>query len=305
MLTIFSVPKPFRGHIAVIQRNAITSWSRLHPRPEVVLFGDEEGTAEIAQELGLRHMPEVHRNEHGTPLLNDIFAKAQSVPSTDILCYVNADIVLLGDFTKAIQQMAALGRQFLMVGQRTNVDLQVPIDFGLSDWEIRMRALACKEGVVGERGAIDYLVFHRGLYSDVPPFALGRFWWDDWLLGRARELKVPVVDASSVVLAVHQNHDYGHYPKGKAAMFEGDEALANKKMANVGWWAYGLEDATHFLTAEGIRRNLGHYLVPLKRPFVRYFWAPLLDWTGPVRHPLGLRRRSIAAPMARIGLTKS
>ena len=72
MLTLFAIPKNFRGHIATIQRNAIASWTRLIPRPEIFLFGGEEGTAEIAHELGLRHFPEVARNEFGTPGLGKI-----------------------------------------------------------------------------------------------------------------------------------------------------------------------------------------------------------------------------------------
>jgi hypothetical protein len=53
-LTIFAVPKVFRGHIAVIQRNAIASWTRINPRPDVILFGTDEGTAEVASELGVQ-----------------------------------------------------------------------------------------------------------------------------------------------------------------------------------------------------------------------------------------------------------
>jgi hypothetical protein len=30
-LTIFAVPKPFEGHIGMIQRNAIRSWKGLRP----------------------------------------------------------------------------------------------------------------------------------------------------------------------------------------------------------------------------------------------------------------------------------
>ena len=303
MLTAFSVPKPFRGHIGVIQRNAIISWSLLRPRPEIILFGDEEGTAEIARELGLRHVPEVRRNEHGTPLVNDIFAKAQSLAGRDILCYVNADIVLLGDFMRAVQQVAPQVKQFLMVGQRTEVDLGMPIDFALPDWETPVRALASRQGKVGERGAVDYLVFRRDLYSDVPPFALGRLWWDDWFIWRARSLKVPVVDVSPVVLAIHQNHDYAHYPKGLAAMYEGEEAHANLKMAFAGWWIYSLDDTTHSLTTKGIRRDLGHLFGSIRRCLV-YGWFRLLARSAPIRHPLGLRRRSIAALMTRMGLTK-
>ncbi len=31
MITIFAIPKPFKGHIDVIQRNAIQSWTKLSP----------------------------------------------------------------------------------------------------------------------------------------------------------------------------------------------------------------------------------------------------------------------------------
>ena len=54
-ITIFATPKKFDGHIGVIQRNAITSWTHIQPKPEVILFGTEPGTAELAAELGLRH----------------------------------------------------------------------------------------------------------------------------------------------------------------------------------------------------------------------------------------------------------
>ena len=59
MLTIFATPKPFRGHIAVIQRNAIRSWTLLRPACEIILMGNDEGTAEIAAEFGVRHVPEI------------------------------------------------------------------------------------------------------------------------------------------------------------------------------------------------------------------------------------------------------
>ena len=53
MLSMFALPKPFKGHIGVIQRNAIASWARLPSKPEIILFGDEEGTAQAARDLSL------------------------------------------------------------------------------------------------------------------------------------------------------------------------------------------------------------------------------------------------------------
>src|SRR5262245_29737985 len=119
MLTLFALPKAFRGHIGVIQRNAITSWTRLRPRPEIILFGTDEGTAEIAMELGLRHVPTIQCNEYGTPLLSDLFKKARDLATNNILCYVNADILLLGEFVDVVQKVSSWRSRFLMVGRRT------------------------------------------------------------------------------------------------------------------------------------------------------------------------------------------
>ena len=34
MITFFTTPKPFLGHIGIIQRNAIESWKRRIPMPK-------------------------------------------------------------------------------------------------------------------------------------------------------------------------------------------------------------------------------------------------------------------------------
>jgi len=136
MLTIFAMPKPFEGHIATIQRNAITSWTLLNPRPEIILFGEENGVSEIARELGLRHIPKVNRNEYGTPLLNDLFDSAQNLAVNSIVCYVNADIVLLSDFSAAVKQIVSWRPRFLMIGRRWDVDITEPLNFSQAGWEL-------------------------------------------------------------------------------------------------------------------------------------------------------------------------
>src|SRR5882724_1552155 len=102
--TILAMPKPFLGHIGIIQRNAITSWTKLHPRPEILLFGTEEGAAGCAADLGLVHIPEVARNRHGTPLLADLFAQAEKRNTKDTLAYVNADFLLPAAFTAGVEK---------------------------------------------------------------------------------------------------------------------------------------------------------------------------------------------------------
>ncbi|MEM3484211.1 MAG: hypothetical protein QXI12_01145 [Candidatus Methanomethyliaceae archaeon] len=73
MLTIFARRKAFTDpHTAAIQRNGITNWTLLRPRAEIMLCGDKDATGEICQELGLRHIPEVARNEYGTTMASYI-----------------------------------------------------------------------------------------------------------------------------------------------------------------------------------------------------------------------------------------
>src|ERR1017187_6594263 len=38
-------------------------WTHLHPKPEIILFGNDAGTADITGELDIRHVPEVRRNQ--------------------------------------------------------------------------------------------------------------------------------------------------------------------------------------------------------------------------------------------------
>ena len=127
MLTIFTVPKPFKGHINTIQRNSIKSWKLIKPKPEIILFGNDAGIKEAAQEFSVTHVPDIKCNDYGTPLLSDVFAKAKKMAKTEILCYVNADILLFNDIIDSINKVKF--KKFLIVGQRWNLDITNEIDF--------------------------------------------------------------------------------------------------------------------------------------------------------------------------------
>ena len=264
MLTIYSMPKPFNGHVGIIQRNAIMSWSCLKPRPEIILFGNEEGTAEICEELGLRHGREVARNEFGTPLLDDLFEKVQQPASHNLLCYVNADIILLSDFMRAVERVCHRPRRFLMIGKRWDMDIREPWDFNSDDYDKKLRSLALHSGEQRDAWWIDYFVFPRGLFPSVPPFAIGRTAYDNWLVWNARKRKAAVVDVTSLVIAVHQNHDYSHVKRGENSCKEGGfesvqrskEAQRNYHLAGGHDHRYNIMDATHRLTPSGVTRNV-------------------------------------------------
>ncbi len=133
-LTIFAIPKAFHGHTGMIQKNALESWTRLKPRPEIILFGSDPGIAEVAQELNMRHIPAVALSDHGTPLVRDLFRQAEALAPTETLAYVNADIILGQDFLDAVTTVQEEVSRFLLVGQRWDLDISESLNYGDPDW---------------------------------------------------------------------------------------------------------------------------------------------------------------------------
>jgi hypothetical protein len=286
-LTIFCIPKPFEGHNRVIQLNAINSWMRLKPRCEIILFGNDKGTAEVAAALGLEHVPDVERNEYGAPLVSSMFTLAQKIAHHDTLCYVNADIILLRNFLPALHWIRKT--RFLIAGQRWDLDVNDLISFERPDWETHLRDRLKTDGKLHPRSGIDYFVFPRGLYQDIPPLAIGRGLWDNWLLYRVRKMGTPLIDASEVITAVHQNHDYSHHPGGAEGVWRGPEMKRNIELAGGIHHAFSLDYATHRLTARGLQRALKPRdiyfrlrAILMMNTFLHFFLWPL-NWLQAVR----------------------
>lgn len=250
-LTIFSLPKGFVDpHITLIQRNALASWRDLGPDVEVLLMGDDPGVAETAQEFGVQHVGDPAKNEFGTPLLDWAFREAAARGSGEFLCYVNADIILLHDFLDAV---TALPRtDHLAIGQRWNCDITRELDFGaegagLANW-------ARENGTLDNGRGSDYFLYPRTTDFGLPPFAVGRPGWDNWMMGRTLELGLPLIDVTPVVTVIHQNHDYGHVAARRGSDWEGPEADRNRELG--GWLDHYLHtplNATALLTADGLR----------------------------------------------------
>jgi hypothetical protein len=244
VLTILSVPKPFQGAIGVIQRRALASWTALGEGVEVLLLGDEEGVAEAAQAAGAEHLPDLARTERGTPRLDAAFAAADRAARSPLRCFVNADVILFDDLLVAARRVAEQAERFLIVGQTLDVD------------DPRDRDDAIARGEKRGAAALDYFVFPSGLYSGVPPFAIGRAGFDNWLVWRARQDAI-VVDATADVVAAHQWHDYGHVAGGKEEAYYGEEAARNIELAGGKSRLYTLHDASHVLRGGRLHRNLG------------------------------------------------
>jgi hypothetical protein len=300
MLTFFTTAKPFTGHSDVIQRNALKSWTLVHPDAEVILFGNDEGAARAAKQLRIRHEPHTEKNEAGSNRMDYMFSRAQAIARHDVLCYSNCDIIFMHDLCAALERILVTHKEFLMVGRRWDTEITKPCDFANPDWQKQIRNLALRTGKQRTPDWIDYFVFSRGLFTDLPPLVIGRVHWDDWMVWKALEMKKPVVDASRAVTGVHQNHDYTHHPQGKAGVWYGEEASANYKFA--GGWKHlrTIADSDEVLLADGLKPNTARHWAAVKR-YVRQagrvvlyniaqpLWFFSLGITRPLRNALGMR----------------
>jgi hypothetical protein len=301
VITFFTTAKPLLGHNGIIQRNALKSWMLLDRDVEIILFGDDAGAAEIAQELGLRHEPVVQRNAFGTIRIDSMFARAQELARHDVVCYSNCDIIFLPDFCTAIQRIKSVHSQFLATGRRWNMDIIYPIDFSVPNWQEDLKRKTMRAKGQQSKWFIDYFVFSRGFFeNDIPPLAVGRIYWDNWVVWRACHSEKPVVNLSPVVIAVHQNHDYRHHPQGREGVYGGEEAARNLELAGGLNHLGTISDAMLVLGPKRLRRSSKYY-----RHFLVYrvwnpIWFAALGLTRPVRTILGLRSKAVRGTREKI-----
>lgn len=250
LITLFSAPKPFTNpHIAMIQRNAIKSWALL-PDVEILLLGEEMGLAEAAGELGVKHIQTVERNTNGTPLVPSMFQLARANSHSDLLCIINADMILLPDFLEAARRSRSMRDKFVLLSQRWDLDVTQPIEF-TDGWQDRLSSMVRRRGSLHRPAGSDFFLFPHSCYIHIPDFTIGRAGWDNWMIYKARREKWTVIDCTSSVMIIHQNHDYSHLPGGKPH-YEHPDTNENIRLAggeaNI---RYTILDATHRLAPGG------------------------------------------------------
>jgi hypothetical protein len=281
-LTLLSTPKAFTGIFEVIQRNAITSWTRLDPRPDIILFGDDAGTAEICDELGLRHVPDVRTTDLGTPLLSDMFLRGQELATTPVVCWTNADIVFASGLDVAATTVAGSTDPLYVVGRRIDIDQPGPLDLE-AGWQARLVRRSNEDGELKPANWIDWFMFPTGLFTELPEFAIGRPGYDPWLIWKAADLGATVVDATELVRAVHQRHDYSHVG-GRKVAFRGPEAEANAAIVDDWRHYHSILYARRRFSPEG--QMVPATALPYRLAKPRSYLAHALRFTRPLRQRL-------------------
>ena len=208
MLTIFTTPKDFTGEFDFIQRNALCSWRAISEDIEIIVIGDSLGAKEAAELYSAEYIKDVETSPQGIPTISGLFETAEKRADNNLLCYVNADIILPKIFLDTISILIGKRRRFMAVGHRWDLDVVESIDFEdnmvfSKFWEDAYNK-AKKHACTG----IDYFIFKKGTFKNILDLAIGRFGWDNWLLWKARRMRIPLIDMSDGIFAIHQDHSY-------------------------------------------------------------------------------------------------
>lgn len=264
MLTFVCCPKPFSKAFSAIQRNAINSWCNLECVDKIVIVGNELGVENYIENLKKReerkkrnkiiYLKDIPTNKYGTPLVNHIF-KIAATYCDKYVCYINCDIILTNDFQRSFTQFIeqySSQKDFLLIGRRWDWHHPKKIEFLQKGWRGRVRQEAKRDGKYHAITGIDYFVFSKTTYNQVniPPFGLGKFWWDLWLIGTASNMEnVMTVDLSTTVFAIHQDSPWFQNQKqinSRESALNTAESLENKTMAGSICRGMNINKATQF-----------------------------------------------------------
>ena len=205
------------------------------------------------------------------------------------------------DFWRAFQIARSWRKRFLLVGQRWDTDITEPIDFDRPNWADNLRQFALSKGFQQDAYWIDFFLFSKGVYSDMPPLLVGHCYWDNWMIWKALSSRVSVLDASRFLIPVHQNHGYNAaFGRIKGVPTDG-LSMVNLELIGGRRHIRHIKSSTHAITSDGriglhLSRYVNEYILPKRKlwqPFLYKFWLPVwhffLGVTRPVRNALGLR----------------
>lgn len=259
MLTIITTPKPLNvaaNRLAFL--NAIRSWVRLVPRPEILVFG---GNRALIESEGGKWIGDFKATPQGRPYFDDFISRAETLATNDILMYCTDHLILPSSLVPAVKRVSdSFPGHFVIVGKRWGLSVQEVINFSDPNWESILRGQALGRDSLGSHSAKDYIIFRRPLgLLPVPNFIMGYPCYDTWLVWGALQANYPVVDASDVIMAIHQSHGFV-----EGDIWEREKTPGGRHNRKIGRFQLHLDGkgaishAPYVLTRDGVkRRNVG------------------------------------------------
>jgi hypothetical protein len=234
MLTIVSTMKPMIDPFIIEQTNSVISWKKLSIKPDIIIFGNDIGVKEFCEKHNIKHIENVKTSDKGTPLISDIINRGYELMKTEYIMYINADILLMDDFSYILIGFHnSIGKNVnscLLTGIRYDVKEFQLLDFDNKNWTDDVKNNF--RGEYAHSDAIDYFVHKINGYKTMPEFAIARYVFDSWMLDYGIKNFDISIDITNVCKVYH--HFGKYFQEGKVCernYVSPTEVEKNKKLS--------------------------------------------------------------------------
>ncbi|KAK2148242.1 hypothetical protein LSH36_507g00019 [Paralvinella palmiformis] len=194
-----------------IHGRLIKNWAALSSGLDPVLFVSptEQNTSWIDIAISPNWTVRIlHALRHNLPIIRVIVKDVLSVSSTPFVGYANADVLfdrsLLATLRYLSESLDVSKQMVLIVGRRRNIDIKT-IDLGSGDNLTKIISQMDNIRPFVDVAEDYFIISRRGLpWDEIPDFVVGRVGYDNWLVAKARDWNITLIDASRTVLALHQ-----------------------------------------------------------------------------------------------------
>lgn len=212
-MTFITIPYPLKNrHHYMTMKLSISSWLSLSDKTRVLLFicqqeFDKTGqfTSEIEKIFGknrLIFIGDVCSNSKGIPLINEWFIQGIKQSSSKYVTFINSDIVISPKWWKTVKKILTIPnfseKPFVILARRLNVRLNYSKINGINFSRYKkkpFKLLKILDSIIlnstyqklSSKRAIDIFTFRADEPpfnpTDIPPFLIGRYAWDNWIFG--------------------------------------------------------------------------------------------------------------------------
>jgi hypothetical protein len=189
--------------LSIIQKNSIDSWLSLDIEKKILIINKDQSVKNLFRDSNVTIIEDYECSNHSDiPTWRTMRDKAVTIADKDdIIVWVNSDVMFDKSLVETINVVRNEVDDFVLVGQK----LDWQNFYNLKDFS-RISELT-PMNLHGE-WAIDYFIFKKNAFENVPPFFIARMRFDNFLMNKAIN-EYTAIDCTETILCVHHRHDYG------------------------------------------------------------------------------------------------
>ena len=212
LISLVTAFKKFQGNYDRIQKSAMYSWKAndLHviaPNNEVDTKGSCADFPNITIVEGVKRGRELGFATQA-PILKDLIEKALPVIDTPMVAFLNADIIVLEDFSKKAETIFnKYGYDVFITGTRNDAQFNYYVNNEETYKKVQSEP---KTLFSGSDIFITSKFIWRLLVSGMPEFIMGRYCLNDWLYMQAHINKLKKYNCTNFLPTLHPVHGDEH-----------------------------------------------------------------------------------------------